>query len=486
MPQQYYATVTCSACGTKFQTPIEQILDVRIDPEAKRRLLNGNVNLTACPACGAVARLNLPFVYHDPEKEVVLLYLPIESGRSEVERQKYAGNLTRQLMDSLPSEERKGYLFQTETFINMETLIRRVLELEGVTEEDMEHTQKQQEFFRNLVQASPEMWDTMIGEHEDLIDESLFTMLNYTMQVAAMSGQEESEDFQRLEELVDYLVENHPLGQALGKRTEVVQPFLENPSRETLIEALSQAPDEESVNMLIQTGLPLMDYAFFQALVREIDSAETEEEKKHLTKIRRKILDVRDQVAEAQENQARERATLLRRLLSTEEPLKMARSHRSELDELFFLVLRSELEEAREDQNESYREALEQVGQTVERVVEEDMPPELILVRRLLFARNDEELEQTLKNNREMLQTRFFNVLESLEQSSRERGDEESAEHLARIKAKAQLIAPPEATQPQPNLLTPGAMSPGGPRPTPDSDTETGTKTDSGLIIAKR
>jgi hypothetical protein len=363
----------------------------------------------------------------------------------------------------------------------METLIRRVLELEGVTEEDMERAQKQQEFFRTLVQAMPETWDAIIEEHEDLIDESLFTMLNYTMQVAAMSGQEESEDFKRLEELVDYLVENHPLGQTLGKRTEVIQPFLENPNRETLIEALVQAPDEESTNMLIQTGLSLMDYSFFQALVQRIDSAETEEERERLLKLRRKILDIRDQIAEANENQARERAALLRRLLSTEEPLKMARSHLSELDELFFLVLRSELEEAREDQNESYQEALEKIAQIAERVMEENMPPELVLIRRLLFVRNDEELEQILQNNQELLQATFFNLLDSLEQSSRDRGDEEGAEHLARIKAKAQLLALPEATQPQPNLLTPG-----GAAPAPDSDTEAGTKTSSGLIIAKR
>jgi hypothetical protein len=276
-------------------------------------------------------------------------------------------------------------------------------------------------------------------------------------------------------------VENHPLGQTLGKRTEAIQPFLENPNRDTLIEALTQAPDEESVNMLIQTGLPLMDYTFFQALVQRMEGAETEEEREQLVKLRRKILEVRDQIAEANENQARERAALLRRLLSTEEPLKMARSHLSELDELFFLILRSELEEAHEDQNESYREALEKIAGTVERVVEEGMPPELILIRRLLFARNDEELEQLLKNNQGMLRAPFFKLLDSLEQSSRDRDDEESAEHLAHIKAKAQMIAPPEATQPQPNLLTPGDQA-----PTPGSETEAGTTTSSGLIIAKR
>ena len=141
MPPRYYAAVNCPACGTRFQTPVEQILDVRVDPDVRNRMLGGGVNVAVCPSCGTGGSLNLPFVYHDPEKEVALLYLPVEVGNGEIERQQAAGRLTRQLMDGLPQEERKGYLFQPETFLTIENVVKRVLELEGVTEDDMARNQ---------------------------------------------------------------------------------------------------------------------------------------------------------------------------------------------------------------------------------------------------------------------------------------------------------------------------------------------------------
>ena len=122
MPPRYLATVTCPSCGTRFQTPVQQVLDVRVDADAASRVLSGGVNVAVCPSCGTGGALNLPFIYHDPEKEIALLYLPVESGPGMVERQKVAGRLTRQLMDAMAPEERKGYLLQPETFISMEII----------------------------------------------------------------------------------------------------------------------------------------------------------------------------------------------------------------------------------------------------------------------------------------------------------------------------------------------------------------------------
>ena len=184
------------------------------------------------PACGNGGALNIPFIYHDPEKEVALLFLPIGVGHGEVERQKLAGQLTRQLMDAIPQEERRGYLFQPETFITMENIVKRVLELEGVTDEDMERSQKQREFLDKFLSALEEEWPTLIEENEALLDENFFGLLQYTMQVIAMSGAG-GDDFSKVEKGYAYLVENTAIGQllqahrvvrAFAKRSAVLAP----------------------------------------------------------------------------------------------------------------------------------------------------------------------------------------------------------------------------------------------------------------------
>lgn len=59
------ARVSCPVCRTEFQTYIEQVLDARVDPGTKSRVLGGSVNVAVCPRCGNGGALNLPFIYHD-------------------------------------------------------------------------------------------------------------------------------------------------------------------------------------------------------------------------------------------------------------------------------------------------------------------------------------------------------------------------------------------------------------------------------------
>jgi hypothetical protein len=463
----------------RFQTPVEQILDVRVNPEVKNRMLSGAVNVAMCPSCGNGGALNIPFIYHDPEKEVALLFLPFGVGNGEVERQKLAGQLTRQLMDAIPQEERKGYLFQPETFITMENIVKRVLELEGVTDEDMQRSQHQREFLDKFLSALEEEWPALVEENEALLDENFFGLLQYTMQVIAMSGAS-GDDFGKVEKGYTYLIENTAVGRLLTKRTEVVRAFADDPTQASLLEAMIAAPDEETVEVLVQSGLSLMDYAFFQQLVYRIEATEDPQEKAHLTHLRRQILEIRDAIMEASDNVARSRAQLLEKLLNTEDPLKMARSYLSELDDTFALVLRSELTAARNRGDKQSVEALQRIAAVLNQVTEEHMPPEIVLARRLMMATTDEQAHTILKNNQQMLQPQFFQFLENIEATSREQGETQTAEQLARIRALARQYAPQPEVEPE---AAPAAPQPPTPPPAPPEDE---TRTASGLIIAKR
>ncbi|MBN2005415.1 MAG: hypothetical protein JXA21_18805 [Anaerolineae bacterium] len=482
MPPRYFANVTCPSCGNRFQTPVQQILDVRVNPEAKNRVMSGMVNGSTCPACGTSGPLNLPFIYHDPEKDVALLYLPVGLGHSEEERQKAAGTLARQLMDSLPMEERKGYLLQPETFISMETLVKRVLELEGVTEADLEHNRQQREFLDTFFNATQEEWESLLAQNEGMIDEAFFSMLQYTLQVMAMAGPEGA-DFQKFREVYDFIVANSALGRLLTRRTEVISVFSENPSRESLVQALAEAPDDGTLYVLVQSGLPLLDYAFFQRLLKRIDEAGNADEKERLTNLRRRILEIRDEISQAAQKLMMERGGLLEKMVKTEDVSKMVRSHLSELDDTFSLVLRTELEEAQRQNNAKMVERLQEVARVLTQVMEENMPPEMVLARRLLMSPTDEQERQLLEQNQALLTPQFFQLLENLESNSREEGNEEVAAQIAKLRAVAQQYAPQTETLDETTagpVDATGAPFASKPAPTPAVG-----QTPSGLIIAK-
>lgn len=483
------ARVSCPVCHTEFQTYIEQVLDARVDPGVKNRVLSGGVNVAVCPRCGNGGALNLPFIYHDPEHEVALLYLPMESGRSEIERQRFAGVLTQQLMNTLAPEERKGYLLQPETFITMESLVRRALEIEGVTEEEMQRSQGQRELVSRMLEAEPEAWDALIAENEGLIDEGFFGLVQYLLQVTGaapeVGGETEDEEgapvsaeVEHFRQLYLHLIETHPVGQRLMARTAVVRIFADNPSAETLLQALVEATDTETVNMLVQMGASTMDYRFFQLLLQRVETAETPEEQVRLKALRRQVLDRREVLTKAGQDLAEERLDLLDKLMASEDPLRMARSHLSEIDEAFMYLLQTQLQEAQKQDDKPLLEALNRVVAVLNRLSEESMPPEMLFVRRLLSAPDEEHLVEFLRENQPLLQPQLFEFLEALEQETRERGDTAVADRLAQARQKAQELA---------GSMEPEVSSLRAPASRPSLDLDQGQQqTPSGLIISRR
>ncbi len=475
MPTRFAAAVNCPACATRFQTPVEQILDVRVDPSAKSRMLSGTVNYAVCPNCGATAMLNIPFIYHDPENEVALLFLPVDAGTTEVARQKAVGKLVQDLMSSMPPEERKGYLLQPETFISIETMVKRVLELEGVTEEDMARSQKQRELLNVLLTSEADTWAQLVEENIDLIDEGFLSLIEYVLQIAARTGngETEAEKFTALEQ---FLIDNTEIGKELAQRSEVVQLFADNPSRETLLHALIVADDEETRGTLIQAGMELLDYTFFQQLLQRIEEAPTDEEEEALTELRRVILAFRDQITQASQILAQERAILLGKLLETENPQLMANSHLSEFDNAFFFVLNTQMQEAQRQKNPKRIVALQKIAQVINAAMEKTMPPEVAFTRRLMMAPDDEQLRQQIEANKQALTPQYLAFLQAVEASGREQGDIESANRILKIMEIAKLVAPEAVATEEPIVDKPHEMQ-----------VKLGSeeRTPSGLIIAK-
>ena len=62
------ARVTCPACGRTQDAALVQSIHTRSDPEAKRKLLAGELNVLAC-ACGARTQLAATVLYRDPDAD---------------------------------------------------------------------------------------------------------------------------------------------------------------------------------------------------------------------------------------------------------------------------------------------------------------------------------------------------------------------------------------------------------------------------------
>jgi len=429
------ARVTCPNCNKQFQTPIEQILDVGTDPNAKMRVLNSLVNVAICPQCKTGGGLDLPFLYHDPDKELALVYMPMQAGRTDLERQQAIGKFTSAVMDSLPPEGRKAYLLQPQIFLTMENLANKILGADGVTPEMIEEQKAKADLLRRMLEAtSDQVLEAMIKENNAVIDPEFFSILAMNIEMAQSEGQTAA--IQSLLTLRDKLLELSSEGQAIKAQGEMAESLRAEPTREKLLELLVQSADARIRELLITLGRPLLDYPFFQALTARIESATEESEKERLTALRAEVLDVRDQIDEMTRALYKERSALLQDLLLSDNPEALARRRFQELDQVFFSMLTTNLKEAQAKNDREAVAALQTIWDMILHLIEETFPPEIQLFNRLMAVEGESEIEKLLQENRNLVTGRLVQFMEGTETELKEKDDLETAERLAMILEK--------------------------------------------------
>ncbi len=452
---QMLAKVTCPNCGQPFGAPLEQILDVEVDPSAKGRLLSGQVNLAVCPHCGMVGGLSLPFLYHDPAKELALVLTPMDAGRTELERQQVIGALSRAIMNQLPPEQRKSYLLNPQVFLSLESLIKRVLEADGITPEMIEAQRARADLLRRLLEApSAEERLALVRENESSMDDEFFQILHVNLGQVEAVGQQDL--LQQLLNLRSMLLEQTTTGRRLAARTEAVQELQEQPTREKLVDLLVAAEDEETRMALIALGQSLLDYFFFQAFTQRIEATEDERERTRLESLRKEVMDFREQLKEQVRQVVEAKKALLQSLLLTEEPKLLARRRLAEMNELFFGLLAAEIEQAQGSGDEEAVSRLQEIWQLTMGLVQETVPPEILLMTQIGEATDDAEVRRILEENRQLVGPALLEVLESVEGQLKEQGNSDVTNRVGAALAAARMMvqAQQEPTdQPRPSGL---------------------------------
>ena len=102
-----------------------------------------------------------PMLFHDAAHEMFIIFMPTELNMGQMEREQLIGQMARQVMDSMPSENRRAYMLQPQTMITMQSFMEKVLETEGVTKEMIQRQQKQLE--RKVKHGKAERQDDRLG-----------------------------------------------------------------------------------------------------------------------------------------------------------------------------------------------------------------------------------------------------------------------------------------------------------------------------------
>ncbi len=441
--------ISCPRCHTPMTADIQQLFDMNTDPEAKQKLLSGSANMIQCPACGYQGLYPTPIVYHDPEKEMLLTYFPPELGMTLNDQEKMVGPLINKVVNDLPMEKRKAYLFQAQSMLTYQTLIEKILEADGITKDMLDEQQKKLQLIQRLLStASADSRKEIIKQEEALIDEAFFGLLNRLVEATIAQGDKQSA--QQLTLFQQELLQETKVGLEIQEKMKSSQKAMEDLqeaakeglTRGKLLELFIKAPDEIYTNTLIGMVRSGMDYEFFQILSQKIDAETDPEQKENLSALRESLLDLTAQVdAQIQEEKKRARETLNKILAETNIEVGLQK-YGNELNDFFVEAVKEGLQEARQA---SDLEKIAKLGELDRMIEEANKPPaEIEFVETLLKAPDSETIKTLLDEKPDVINDEFIQLIASLINQTEQSGNQQAMvaklKDIQKIATKALMV----------------------------------------------
>jgi len=409
---------TCPRCRQPILVEIQQLFDMNTDPTAKQKLLGRTVNVAHCQNCGYEGMIASPIVYHDPAKELLLTFFPPDMGLPVTEQEKQIGPLIKQVVDSLPNEKRKGYLFQPQTMLTYQTLIDRVLEADGITKEMMEAQQKRVGLIQRLLSTqNAEERISLIKAEESIIDGNFFAILSTLIESTIMQGDDKGS--QILAGLQKELLENTKIGQDLltqNKESQAAVKALQEASkggltREKLLDLILDAKSENTLGTLVSLARGGLDYQFFQILSERIEKAD-DDTRQPLIDLRDKLLTLTRQIDEEVQKRLQAGSDLLEELLKSEKIEEAIQQRLPELDDYFSQAIQMEFEKARKAGDLARIEKIQKVISVLEKA--SAPPPEIDLIQKLIDTNSEEDREKLLAENESLVNDDFLKAFNSI------------------------------------------------------------------------
>lgn len=439
-------TVQCPQCRQPNQVVVDSMIDANQDPEAKIRLLSGQLNTTRCAGCGTVFTVAAPLLYHDADKELLISYVPMELAMPKDQQDRVMASMMRQLTGQIPQDRIKGYLFRPKEALTLQGMIDQILQADGVTPEMIESQRGRMRLIEKLMEAGEADLPDLVAQHDAEIDGAFFQA------VAAMGRralQENRPDIaQRLMLLQSEVAGLSTYGQQMLEQAEVQETVVQAVAEELdalgedvtradfVTLAVGYAGDDQRLQALVGLARPAMDYEFFQELTLRTGQAPAEE-RAVLEGLRARLLELTSIVDQQAQMAVQGAVQFLQLLVNSPQPAELIRSNIDQIDDTFMSVLVANVQEAQRRGDVGTSGRLREIYEQVVSILQENMQPELRFINELLSTETDEAARDLLISRFDEYAETLVPMLDAVGQVLAQRGEPAMIEKLAFLRQVA-------------------------------------------------
>jgi hypothetical protein len=385
---------------------LEQIVDGGRDPNAKARLVSGRLNMFTCQACGFQSRLATPMLYHDQGKEMLIIYVPMELGLPQAEQERLIGSMTQAIVNSIPQNQRKGYLFIPKQALTMQGLIEMVLEGDGVTKEMLDARRQKVRLIESFLQTDPDQWEQMAKDNDSHLDREFFEVITASADAAVANGRRDVAE--NLLALRESLLQASTVGQELiegaSKQEAAIQEVavaLNALGDHVTLEDVATIAIEiggrgdDRLQALVGLARPVLTYEFFDMLTKRADAAD-QDQAAHIISIRDRLLDLINVLDQTNQQVVEQAVNTLREIMMSSDVEAAIQARLGQIDDLFIQVLSANIQHAEQQQNLVQAARLKDVYTKIMALMEQSAPPAVKFINDLLQMPTDQMRKQEI------------------------------------------------------------------------------------------
>jgi len=426
---------SCPNCSQPLAAEIFQVIDVNKDVQLKEVLLAGGLNFAQCQVCGFQGQVPVPLVYHDKEKELLLTFTPPDTSKTMQEKEAALAPLLKQVIDNLEPQDRKGYLFQPQSMLTMNNLVKNVLLADGITEEMIQDQQEKMKLLDTLFNQDGETLKKTVIENNEKIDREFFAMFAEIAQRIIANRDEQS--IEKIRTLQDVLMAETEIGKEILTETQEIQVATQslealgkNLTRGSLLELVIKAPNLERVKALAGLVRPAMDYEFFQTFTERIEAA-AEKDRKEMVEKRNLILKVTQEIDEQLKQKAAAAVETINQIIENESIEESLMQNIGLVDQFFVQALSEQINLAEEGKDDERKTKLIKLFQIIKELT---TPPELKKVEELVaISDNSHKLEAVLNEMDPELSEKVISYLTSIITNYEEQATQGEGENLEQL-----------------------------------------------------
>jgi hypothetical protein len=450
MASRQQPVINCANCGTPFQADIKQVLDVGQDPSAKTRLISGQVTMAVCPNCGFENQVATPIVYHDPEKELLLINVPMELGMSQDEQETVVGRFIRDISDSLPQEQRKGYLLNPRRTFTLQGMIDTVLEADGITKEMIAERQEKLGLVQQFLQTPPDQLEALVQQHDDKLDADFFAMLTMTAESAMQGGQQDvAQQILSVRDailpLTSYSEEMMAASQQreamLQKVSADINAMGDNVTHRMLADlVVKHADDEAYLEIFASAVRPALTYEFFEQLTAIAENDRNKKTRRKAEQARDFLVDVLEVLDQQSQARVQQAVAALQSIAESRDINQAVQQNLGMIDDMFMAVLDANLQDAQQKEDMPRLQRLEAIYQAVNEVMIQNAPPEVRFLNELMMIEDTLEMRLKLVDEAPQYGEDLLRYLEMVIAQLESQGEQVMLERLREIHAEARKV----------------------------------------------